>query len=147
MTDEGRRYLKISNIPVEWCNLEHMPLIHLHPSTNISLPLISQPCRFRRAVKSASFPSGEAKGGCRQLSPFTQPLCYITLRADSIRPYKITLIKNFQPSTFPVPICAYWLPLVRGEPIGFESGITCSRGLRRPEPCRLRCRCTSRSSW
>ena len=39
-----------------------MPFSCLHLSTNVSLPLISQPCRFRRAVKSASFPSGEAKG-------------------------------------------------------------------------------------
>ena len=40
------------------------PLINLHSSTTPSLPLISQPCRFRKAVKAASFPSGEAKG-CR----------------------------------------------------------------------------------
>ena len=61
-TDEGQRYLKVSDFLVEWYNLEHMPLIQLYSSTNRSMPLISQPCRFRRAVKPASFPSGEAKG-------------------------------------------------------------------------------------
>ena len=59
---KGQRYLKVSDFLVEWYNLEHMPLIQLYSSTNRSLPLISQPCRFRRAVKPASFPSGEAKG-------------------------------------------------------------------------------------
>ena len=39
-----------------------MPLIQLHSLTNLSPPLISQPCRFRSAVKSGSFPPGEAKG-------------------------------------------------------------------------------------
>ena len=61
-TDEGQRYLKVSDFLVEWYNLEHMPLIQLYSSTNRSMPLISQPCRFRRAVKPASFSSGEAKG-------------------------------------------------------------------------------------
>ena len=38
-----------------------MPFIQLHPFTNLSPPLISQPCRFRSAVKPVSFPPGEAK--------------------------------------------------------------------------------------
>ena len=89
MTDEGWRYLKDSDFPVEWCNLEHIPLIHLHFSTNLLPPLISQPCRFRRAVKSASFPSGEAKDGDRKLFPSNEPLCPGYIRADAIRPYRV----------------------------------------------------------
>ena len=96
-------------------------------------------------------PRGKPRGGSRQLSPFNRVLSASNVTGGRLPPlqgWKILCAnKNFQPSTFPVPICAYWLPLVRGEPIGFESGITCSRDLRRPEPCRLRCRCTSRSSW
>ena len=38
-----------------------MTIIRLHSFTNLSPPLISQPCRFRSAVKSGSFPPGEAK--------------------------------------------------------------------------------------
>ena len=64
-----------------------MPLIRLHSRTNRSLPLISQPCRFRRAVKSASFPSGEAKDDDRKLFPSNEPLCPGYVRADFIRPY------------------------------------------------------------
>ena len=65
-----------------------MPLIQLHSSTNRSPPLISQPCRFRRAVKSASFPPGEAKSRSRKLAPFNEPLYPASLRADAIRPYR-----------------------------------------------------------
>ena len=36
----------------------------------LSPPLISQPCRFRSAVKPGSFPPGEAKGQLRELVPF-----------------------------------------------------------------------------
>ena len=86
-TDEGQRYLKVSDFLVEWYNLEHMPLIQLYSSTNRSMPLISQPCRFRRAVKPASFPPGEAKGQLRKLLLFNEPLNFPTLRADAIRPY------------------------------------------------------------
>ena len=68
--------------------MEHMPLIQLHLSTNLSPPLISQPCRFRSAVKSDSFPPGEAKGGSRKILPFTKRLNYAGVRADSIRPYR-----------------------------------------------------------
>ena len=74
-----------------------------------------------------------------------------TLRAAGCRPYRAG--KSFAPiKTFNLPLSPFQFapigsPLYGGEPIGFESGITCSRGLRQPEPCRLRCRCTSRSSW
>ena len=61
VTDEGWRWLKVLDFPVEWRKPEHMPLIQLHSKTNLSPPLISQPCRFRSAVKSGSFPPGEAK--------------------------------------------------------------------------------------
>ena len=38
----------------------------------LSPSLFSQPCRFRRAVKSASFPPGEAKGACTNSPWFFQ---------------------------------------------------------------------------
>ena len=54
-----------------------MPLIQLHSFTHLSPPLISQPCRFQSAVKSDSFPPGEAKGQLRELIPFNVLLCSI----------------------------------------------------------------------
>ena len=61
VTDEGWRWLNVSDSPVEWWKPKHIPFIGLHSFTNLSPPLISQPCRFRSAVKSGSFPPGEAK--------------------------------------------------------------------------------------
>ena len=57
----GGESLKVSDSPVEWRKLEHIPFIQLHSLTNLSPPLISQPFRFRSAVKAGSFPPGEAK--------------------------------------------------------------------------------------
>ena len=53
---------KSFRFPVEWRKPEHIPFFQLHSFTNLSPPLISQPCRFRSAVKAGSFPPGEAKG-------------------------------------------------------------------------------------
>ena len=45
------------------CNhLRLIPLDEVQTVFRLSPSLFSQPCRFRRAVKSASFPPGEAKG-------------------------------------------------------------------------------------
>ena len=44
-------------------NLRLIPLDEVQTVSRLSPSLFSQPCRFRRAVKSASFPPGEAKGG------------------------------------------------------------------------------------
>ena len=45
-------------------NLELIPSNEVQIVFKLSPSLFSQPCRFRRAVKSASFPPGEAKGAC-----------------------------------------------------------------------------------
>ena len=42
-------------------NLRLIPLDEMQTVFGLSPSLFSQPCRFRRAVKSASFPPGEAK--------------------------------------------------------------------------------------
>ena len=52
-----------------------MPFIWVPSKISLSPPLISQPCRFRSAVKSGSFPPGEAKGRLRELIPFNVPIC------------------------------------------------------------------------
>ena len=43
--DEGRRWLKVSDFPVEWRKPKHMPFIQLHSLTNLSPPLISLFCQ------------------------------------------------------------------------------------------------------
>ena len=50
----------------------------------LSPPLISQPCRFRRAVKSASFPPGEAKGQSREPVPFTGVLSMLGVTGGNL---------------------------------------------------------------
>ena len=59
LTDEGQRYLKVSDFSVEWYNLEHIPLIQLHSLTNRSPPLISQPVPKCRLTAS---PRGKPSG-------------------------------------------------------------------------------------
>ena len=59
VTDEGRRYLKVLDFPVEWYTPEHLPLIQLHSFTNLSPPLIS-------LATLSSFPPGEAKAAAPQ---------------------------------------------------------------------------------
>ena len=64
-TDEGQRYLKVSDFPVEWYNSEHLPLIQLHSLTSPSPPLISHNENIGSEVPlfcCDSFPPGEAKG-------------------------------------------------------------------------------------
>ena len=58
----GGERLKSPQQYVEWGKLKQIPFIQLHFLTNLSPPLISQPCRFRSAVMADSFPPGEAKG-------------------------------------------------------------------------------------
>ena len=60
-TDEGQRYVKVSNIPVEWYNSEHIPFIQLHFGANVSPPLISQPVPKCRLTAS---PRGKPRGSC-----------------------------------------------------------------------------------
>ena len=63
-TDEGQRYLKVSDFPVEWYNSEHLPLIQLHSLTSPSPPLISHNENIGSEVPlfcCDSFPPREAK--------------------------------------------------------------------------------------
>ena len=45
-------------------NLRLIPSNEVQTVFRLSPSLFSQPCRFRRAVKSASFPPGEAERAC-----------------------------------------------------------------------------------
>ena len=60
-----------------------MPFIWVPSKISLSPPLISQPCRFRSAVKPGSFPPGEAKGQLRELVPFNVLHCSIRKWAAS----------------------------------------------------------------
>ena len=67
VTDEGWRWLKVSDFPVEWCNLKHLPSIQLHSLTNLSPPLISLFCQSVpkcRLPKNPASPRGKPRGGC-----------------------------------------------------------------------------------
>ena len=55
--------------------------------------------------------------------------------------------KNFQPSTFPLFLRLSPPPEGGGNMERERKRLICSRGRQPPEPCRPRCRCTSRSSW
>ena len=63
-----KTFLHVINYPeygeVDGDNSESVPLDEVQTVSRLSPSLFSQPCRFRRAVKSASFPPGEAKGAC-----------------------------------------------------------------------------------
>ena len=76
-TDEGQRYLKVSDFPVEWYNSEHLPLIQLHSLTSPSPPLISRNENIGSEVPlfcCDSFPPGEAKRRLREPIPFNVPI-------------------------------------------------------------------------
>ena len=67
VTDEGWRWLKVSDFPVEWGKPGHMPLIQLHSFTNLSPPLISLFCQSVpkcRLPKNPASPRGKPRGGC-----------------------------------------------------------------------------------
>ena len=96
LTDEGWRQLNVSDFPVEWCNLKHMPLIQLHSSTNRSLPLISLFCQSVpkcRLPKNPASPRGKPRGRSHTLLPFIQPLsfagCGRILSAPTVRVGKL----------------------------------------------------------
>ena len=64
VTDEGWRTLKVSDFPVEWRKLEHMPRILLHSKTDLPPPLISLFCQSvpkRRLAKNPASPRGVAE--------------------------------------------------------------------------------------
>ena len=68
VTDEGWRWLKVLDFPVEWRKQEHMPLIRLHSFTNLSPPLISLFCQ---SVPKCRLPKNPAspRGKPRNASP------------------------------------------------------------------------------
>ena len=68
VTDEGWRWLKVSDFHVGWRKPGHIPSIQLHSLTNLSPPLIS-------LATLSSFPPGEAKRRLRKLIPFNVPIC------------------------------------------------------------------------
>ena len=81
MTDEGQRQLKVLDFSVEWCNLEHTPLIQLHSFTNRSLPLISLFCQSVpkcRLPKNPASPRGKPRGRSHTLLPFIQPFNFVS---------------------------------------------------------------------
>ena len=77
---KGRRHLNVLDFPVEWCNLEHTPLIQLHSFPNRSLPLISLFCQSVpkcRLPKNPASPRGKPRGRSHTLLPFIQPLSFV----------------------------------------------------------------------
>ena len=62
-------------------NLRLIPLDEVQTVFRLSPSLFSQPCRFRRAVKSASFPPGEAKGASAD-SPWCIPMGILRTAPD-----------------------------------------------------------------
>ncbi len=62
----------------------------------LSPPLISQPCRFRKAVMADSFPPGEAKGKLRKLTPFSVPICSEGWREATSLPYRTQKLLVFE---------------------------------------------------
>ena len=67
VTDEGWRWLKVSDFHVGWRKPGHIPSIQLHSLTNLSPPLIS-------LATLSSFPPGEAKAAAPLGSPSWRPL-------------------------------------------------------------------------
>ena len=64
VTDEGWRWLKVLDFPVEWRKQEHMPSIQLHSKTSLSPPLISLFCQSvpkRRLSKNPASPRGKPR--------------------------------------------------------------------------------------
>ena len=81
---KGQRQLKVLDFSVEWYNLEHIPLIHLHSLTNRSPPLISLFCQSVpkcRLPKNPASPRGK---------PRTQKPLVITIqRASQLRGFRV----------------------------------------------------------
>ena len=64
VTDEGWRWLKVLDSPVEWSKPEHIPLIQLHSFTNLPPPLISLFCQSVpkfRLTKNPASPRGKPR--------------------------------------------------------------------------------------
>ena len=77
VTDEGWRWLKVIDFPVEWRKPEHTPFIQLHSFTNLSPPLISlfyQPVPKRRLIKNPASPRGKPRALRASGSPTWRPL-------------------------------------------------------------------------
>ena len=90
VTDEGWRWLKVSDFPVEWRKPEHMPLIQLHSFTNLSPPLIRLFCQSVPKCRLSKKPASP-RGKPRTQEPSnitiqrTTPLC--ELREANSLPY------------------------------------------------------------
>ena len=76
VTDEGWRWLKVSDFHVGWRKPGHIPSIQLHSLTNLSPPLIS-------LATLSSFPPGEAKGKKPYAFTIHPTVQFRGLRADS----------------------------------------------------------------
>ena len=96
------------------CNhLRLIPLDEVQTVFRLSPSLFSQPCRFRRAVKSASFPPGEAKEGLYEFaSDFSNGILRTANPSGAVRHLP------FQ-GRFGGP----WLP---GGEAGSPQGLTCA---------------------
>ena len=87
LTDEGWRWLKVLDFPVEWRKLKQMPFIWVHSLTNLSPPLISLFCQSVpkcRLTKNPASPRGKPRGSSRELTPFNIPLSSIRQRVAKL---------------------------------------------------------------
>ena len=89
VTDEGWRWLKVSDFSVEWRKLEHMPLILLHTKTDLSPPLISLFCQSvpkRRLAKNPASPRGKPRTQ-KHLAIAMQKTTLLRILADDMLPH------------------------------------------------------------
>ena len=90
VTDEGWRWLKVLDFPVEWRKQEHMPLIRLHSFTNLSPPLISLFCQSVpkcRLPKNPASPRGKPRGSCG--SWFHSTFCTVPSANGRLRRWRV----------------------------------------------------------
>ena len=81
VTDEGWRWLKVSDFHVGWRKPGHIPSIQLHSLTNRSLPLISLFCQSVpkcRLPKNPASPRLPPRGRSHTLLPFIQPFSFVS---------------------------------------------------------------------
>ena len=89
VTDEGRRTLKVSDFPVVWRKLEHMPRILLHSKTDLPPPLISLFCQSvpkRRLAKNPASPRGKPRTQ-KHLAIAMQKTTLLRILADDMLPH------------------------------------------------------------
>ena len=109
LTDEGWRWLKVLDFPVEWRKLKQMPFIWVHSLTNLSPPLISLFCQSVpkcRLSKNPASPRGKPRTQKQSTVPFNGALCCVSFGSASCRPLQwlcSTIGTRCSPQNAPIP--------------------------------------------